>query len=120
MTNPNPSRWKPGQSGNPKGRPPIVHHVLELARQHSGEAIMALVEILRDKNSPPAARAMAANSILDRGYGKPAQSVDIGISRKSLDELSDVELAAIAAGADDEKHAEELNGSPVFQNANRN
>lgn len=40
-----------------------------LAREYTEEALEALVGILRDGESE-AARVSAANSILDRGYGK--------------------------------------------------
>jgi hypothetical protein len=49
---------------------------------------------MRDKNAPPAARVSAANAILDRGYGKPAQSVDL-TSRNVSAEMSDEDLLAI-------------------------
>jgi Family of unknown function (DUF5681) len=38
-------RFAPGQSGNPTGRPKVVAHIQELARQNAPEAIAALVEI---------------------------------------------------------------------------
>ncbi len=43
--------------------------VRALARQHTQTAINALVELLNNPESPQ--RAIAANSLLDRGYGKP-------------------------------------------------
>jgi hypothetical protein len=58
--------------------------VQALARQHTGEAIETLVGIVRDKKAPQAARAMASNSILDRGYGKPAQTMNANIKNDSL------------------------------------
>jgi hypothetical protein len=58
--------------------------VQALARQHTGEAIETLVGIVRDKKALPAARAMASNSILDRGYGKPAQTMNANIKNDSL------------------------------------
>jgi Family of unknown function (DUF5681) len=62
--------FKKGQSGNPGGRPKVIADVREAARSHSVTAIKALVEILENNNAPPAARVTAANSILDRGYGR--------------------------------------------------
>lgn len=43
----------------------------ELAQNLSVEALNTLEEIMRDTQSPAAARVAAANSIIDRGYGKP-------------------------------------------------
>jgi hypothetical protein len=45
-----------------------------LARSHTETAINTLVGVMRQEEAPHAARVAAANSILDRGWGKPAQS----------------------------------------------
>lgn len=39
------------------------------------EMVVTLRDIARDKEAPPAARAVAANSILDRRYGKAPQAI---------------------------------------------
>lgn len=67
--------FEPGKSGNPSGRPRENGHVKELARAHTEAAINALAEILADAEAPHAARATAANSLLDRAWGKPAQAI---------------------------------------------
>jgi hypothetical protein len=41
-----------------------------LAREHTKEAIETLAEVMRDK-SDNRARVLAANDLLDRGWGKP-------------------------------------------------
>ena len=91
------AKFQKGISGNPGGRPRIVGEVQELARQHTPEAIETLVEIMRNKKAAPAARALASNSILDRGYGKPPQSLEAKINRGSIREMTDEELMLIAA-----------------------
>jgi hypothetical protein len=48
-----------------------------LARSHAADAIAALVEIMADRNAPPSARVAAAVAMLDRGYGRPPQSLDV-------------------------------------------
>ena len=73
-----PVRGRPfqkGTSGNPGGRPRVLGDVQELARERSPEAINTLAQVMRDEKAPPAARVAAANSLLDRGYGKPTQPI---------------------------------------------
>ena len=67
--------FKPGQSGNPGGRPKLVAEVRDLARQHTEEAISTLANIMRDEKAPPAARVSAAETILSRGWGKAPQEI---------------------------------------------
>ena len=55
----------------------------ELGAPHVPAAIMALAKIANDKSAPAAARISAANSILDRACGKPAQAVQIGGDKDS-------------------------------------
>ena len=98
-------KFQKGVSGNPGGRPKVVGHVQELARTYTTEAIEALVGVMRDLAAPPAARVTASTAILDRGYGRPAQTIDANLQRKNIDELTDAELIAIAAGADEEEEA---------------
>ena len=68
--------FKPGQSGNPGGRPKLpedVKHVRELARQYTQEAVDALVVTLKEGGH--SARVAAANALLERGWGKPEQPI---------------------------------------------
>lgn len=51
--------------------------IKSLARAHTEPAIKTLVGIMNQKKAPPAARAAAANSLLDRGWGKPPQALQI-------------------------------------------
>ncbi len=66
----------PGKSGNPAGRAKIVKDVQDLCRKHTKEAIETLVELMRTGSDK--VRVVAANALLDRAYGKPAQSVNLG------------------------------------------
>ena len=67
--------FQKGTSGNPGGRPRVLGDVQELARERSPEAINTLAAIMDDPKAPQAARVAAANSLLDRGYGKPTQPI---------------------------------------------
>jgi HEAT repeat protein len=63
--------FQPGQSGNPGGRPKEAGKIKELARKHDEAAINALVEALADSKT----RVPAAVALLDRAYGRPAQTI---------------------------------------------
>jgi hypothetical protein len=96
-----------GVSGNPGGRPKVLGDVQELARQQSPEAINTLATIMQDQKAAPAARVAAANSLLDRGYGKPAQPISQTLTKIDPTTMSDAELAAIVRNgvqADDRPH----------------
>jgi len=67
------TKWKRGQSGNPGGRPRAEREVRELARKHGAKALKRLVELMASTNERVA--VAAASAVLDRAYGKPAQSL---------------------------------------------
>lgn len=50
--------------------------IRSLARSHTEAAINCLAGIMNKTDAPEAARVSAANSLLDRGWGKAAQPVD--------------------------------------------
>jgi hypothetical protein len=92
-----PAHLKPfakGKSGNPGGRPKVPVEVKQLARDCTPDAIKTLASIMRSKKSPAAARVMAANSIIDRGYGKPTQHIEAHVDL--IDRLSLTEQEAFA------------------------
>jgi hypothetical protein len=55
--------------------PRSVTEIRSIARSHTRKAINVLVGIMRSDNATAAARVTAANAILDRGWGKPPQSL---------------------------------------------
>jgi hypothetical protein len=69
------SAWKPGQGGNPGGRPKVSAQIRDLARDHGAQAIERLVILMHSKNESVAVRA--AEALLDRGYGRPMQGIDV-------------------------------------------
>lgn len=88
--------FKPGQSGNPSGRPRIPEHVKEAARAHTSDAILTLAEIMRDQSQAGAARVSAANSLLDRAWGKAETTANVNVT-KNVRDLSTAEILAALA-----------------------
>jgi hypothetical protein len=96
-----PGRGRPfqkGQSGNPAGRPKQDMTITELARAHCPRAIEVLAELMNDPKATAAARAMAAEKLLDRGYGRPPQLAAVAVSdNRDVRDLTDEELLRIIA-----------------------
>lgn len=88
--------WAKGQSGNPSGRPKVCQEAQELARQHGPDAIRRLASLM-EKGESDHVRLNAAVALLDRGYGKPAQTVNSNVTRTDVRQLSDEELASALA-----------------------
>jgi hypothetical protein len=84
--------FKKGQSGNPGGRVGVPAEVREMARQRSKEAIERLIHWM--KSDDGRISVAAADALLDRGFGRPAQLIDLSVDVMSrrIRELSDGEL----------------------------
>jgi hypothetical protein len=119
-------RFVKGESGKPRGRPKnpwpdyapdppaaaycapdpaaadrrFIPNIVVEARKYSALAIDTLVELTKD-NHADSTRFAAATALLDRGYGRPAQSLDLHLSAdaitKRLSDMTDAELAALEA-----------------------
>ena len=78
----------------------FIPNVVAEARKYSALAIDTLVELTKDSHTD-STRFNAATALLDRGYGRPAQSLDLHLSAdaitKRLSDMTDAELAALEA-----------------------
>ncbi len=107
--------FKPGQSGNPGGRPKETAEVRTLAREHTTEAVEALRSIMSSGDEPASARVAAANSLLDRGWGRSPLAIagaDGGPFEANV-ELSPAVLALIARTTHGLDHGKVINGEVV-------
>jgi Family of unknown function (DUF5681) len=94
--------WKRGQSGNPGGRPrkpatvearQVIHDVKEAAKALTAKAIATLENIMDNPKAPPAAGVGAATTVLDRGWGRPTQSIEGNVKPFSLADLVALSMA---------------------------
>ena len=114
------SPWKPGQSGNPSGRPKgtrdLASYVLETT-DGGKELVDALVSIARgvmpnvaaeessrprkDQQVRPADQLKAIEMLLDRGFGRSPQQLDIGhsVTDRPFANLSDETLRLLVGSA---------------------
>ena len=90
--------FKPGQSGNPSGRPKVDKTLKALAREHTAAAIERLAAIMNDKGASPSAQVAAATALLDRGHGKPLQQLEVG-DAGAFSDMDDKALDAFIANA---------------------
>lgn len=91
-----------GRSGNPGGRPRLPVELRARAQAVTGDMLDTLVALARDPGQPGNVRVSAANSVLDRGHGRPVATVSVG-AKHSLADYSTAELFALAAAFVDER-----------------
>ena len=85
------TRFKPGQSGNPGGRPKSIERVVNLARENTEAGVKAIAKIMLDPKERGATRVAAFNALMDRAWGKAPQTITID----NMDNMTDAELEAL-------------------------
>ena len=114
------SPWKPGQSGNPSGRPKGTRNLAGYVLEATGggkELVDSLLSIDRgvmpnipvqegsrprkDQQVRPADQLKAIEMLLDRGFGRSPQQLDIAysVSNRPLEHLSDETLRLLVENA---------------------
>ena len=78
------AKFVKGQSGNPGGRPKD-DDIKALAREHTPAAIARLAKVVKTSKNDKAA-VSAADVLLNRAYGKPAQQLEV-TTRRAADEI---------------------------------
>lgn len=98
MTNPHKKHGgkRPG-SGRKRGTPnKATVELKQLAGEYTEEAIQVFVDVMRDPEAPVAVRVAAADKLLDRGHGRPAQSVELANTKVDKELLQQLEQDLMA------------------------
>lgn len=75
--------FQKGRSGNPRGRPPVIREVQEMAKELTPQLVSNLFEIATNERANASARVQASVALLDRGWGRPKQSVDVRVDHNA-------------------------------------
>ena len=93
--------FRPGQSGNPSGRGGEYHEIQRICRAASPAAARRMVELMQSADERIA--LMAAEKVLERGWGKPREARDADIpdaetvARREASRAAVVELLQMMA-----------------------
>jgi len=63
-------QFKPGQSGNPGGKPKVLYDIMRAARKASPDAFRSIVAISKDPKASAAIRLKASEFIIERAFGR--------------------------------------------------
>jgi hypothetical protein len=106
--------WSKGESGNPNGRPKSPVDIAELARQHGPRCIQVAAELLEDPD--PRIRLAALVALLDRGFGRPAQTVN---AQDNAQSITFMHLVAARASSDELNRSRLIEGDAVATTTDR-
>ncbi len=90
--------FQPGHSGNPTGGRKADKTVKALAREHTAAAIETLASILKNEAATESSRVQAATALLDRGWGRPLQQLEVG-EAGAFSDMDETALDAFIAHA---------------------
>lgn len=94
----NATTWGPGQSGNPGGRSPRVgpngETLVELCRAKTLDLVTRAIDIATATATEPDTALRAIFGLLDRGWGKPKESIDLAADIKG-GLVTRIELVAV-------------------------
>lgn len=82
-----------------------TERLIRLAQVYTDEALATQVEIMRDREAPHNVRLAAAESILNRGYGKPSADVIMRVQDAPAYDLAELPTHELLRLIADHAHA---------------
>lgn len=79
--------FKPGQSGNPGGRPKGFGAYIREKTQDGKELVDNALKVLRDEKSSEAARSNARTFLAAYGFGKPVETQEVNLTAIAADQI---------------------------------
>ena len=71
------TKFKEGQSGNPRGRPKLPETFKQFAKDKSIESIQMLYDMMTKYDVEDSIKIKCAEIIISYGIGKPTQAIDM-------------------------------------------
>ena len=109
-------RWKPGESGNPSGRPKATRSIPDILRkialEEGGKDGMLKIEVVLRKVYQYAleGKSWAVHFIADRTEGKALQSIlTLSIDEEDIDGVIESELERLALYLEEKASEEKIN-----------
>lgn len=103
--NPKPTgSWKKGESGNIFGRRPNVNVFRTLCQSYGEEAFRRLLEFIDNETFHEAVRFSALKLLIEQGYGKAPQSLEVKVNERILPSMMTTEQLKLAVAG----HTKEL------------
>jgi hypothetical protein len=102
---------RPGSGRKPGAKNKSTLALKEFAGQYSEEAIMTLVNAMRDPEAPQAVKIQAADKLLDRSHGRPAvhlEAVEIKLRQIPWEELREISRKSMEEA--ERRHLEIIEG----------
>jgi hypothetical protein len=103
------AKFSKGVSGNPGGRPKVLRDVQEMARPRAPSVIVELARLALKAKSETA-RIAAIRELLDRGYGRPRQAMEISAPAGDPLQLMLEEIDALSRKTDRYKQYPKVSG----------
>jgi hypothetical protein len=116
-------RFRPGQSGNPEGRPKGVTALFREVSESihpqdpEGREVMRLIALAL-ANKALKGNVQAAREFLDRAHGRVPLSVRLGADADEGESLTDIRVRLVTAG--EVQQAKRVSAKPVSGNGNGN